>query len=144
MRIGDEMDKDLADAITVHLDFHWLDRGLKGDRIPCSYAVCRQNVPAQFDQIIQSWDMAYKNLATSDYVVGQVWGAFKADRYLLDQVRSRWDMPATKAAVQELSRRSWISAHIGHSPAQRYIASSGFPSGHTRPGPVPSPSTSTW
>jgi predicted phage terminase large subunit-like protein len=66
-------------------------------------------IPAQFDQIIQSWDMAYKNLATSDYVVGQVWGAFKADRYLLDQVRSRWDMPATKAAVQELSRR-WPKA----------------------------------
>jgi predicted phage terminase large subunit-like protein len=59
--------------------------------------------------MIQSWDMAFKDLATSDYVVGQVWGACKADRYLLDQVRNRWDMPATKAAVQELSRR-WPKA----------------------------------
>jgi len=66
-------------------------------------------IPAQFEQIIQSWDMAYKGLATSDYVVGQVWGAYRADRYLLDQVRGRWDMPATKAAVQELSRR-WPKA----------------------------------
>ena len=37
-------------------------------------------VPAQFDTMIQSWDMAFKDLATSDYVVGQVWGAVKADR----------------------------------------------------------------
>ena len=66
-------------------------------------------IPAQFDQILQSWDMAYKGLATSDYVVGQVWGAYRADRYLLDQVRGRGDMPATKAAVQELSRR-WPKA----------------------------------
>jgi len=66
-------------------------------------------IPAQFEQILQSWDMAYKGLATSDYVVGQVWGAYRADRYLLDQVRGRWDMPATKAAVQELSRR-WPKA----------------------------------
>ena len=48
-------------------------------------------IPAQFDQIIQSSDMAYKDLATSGYVVGQVWGAFKANRYLLDHMRSRWD-----------------------------------------------------
>ena len=59
--------------------------------------------------MIQSWDMAFKDLATSDYVVGQTWGACKADRYLLDQVRNRWDMPATKAAVKELSQR-WPKA----------------------------------
>jgi hypothetical protein len=31
-------------------------------------------VPAEFDTMIQSWDMAFKDKATSDYVVGQVWG----------------------------------------------------------------------
>lgn len=31
-------------------------------------------VPAQFDTMIQSWDMAFKDKDTSDYVVGQVWG----------------------------------------------------------------------
>jgi predicted phage terminase large subunit-like protein len=66
-------------------------------------------IPAQFDEVIQSWDMAFKDPGTSDYVVGQVWGAFKADRYLLDQVRSRLDMPGTKAAVKELSQR-WSKA----------------------------------
>jgi predicted phage terminase large subunit-like protein len=59
--------------------------------------------------MIQSWDMAFKDLATSDYVVGQVWAARKADRFLLDQTRQRMDMPSTKEAVRELSRR-WPKA----------------------------------
>jgi predicted phage terminase large subunit-like protein len=62
-------------------------------------------VPAQFDTMIQSWDMAFKDLATSDYVVGQVWGALKADRFLLDQCRARMDMPSTKEAVKQLTER---------------------------------------
>lgn len=49
--------------------------------------------------------MAFKDLATSDYVVGQIWAARKADRFLLDQVRQRMDMPSTKEAVRNLSRR---------------------------------------
>ena len=66
-------------------------------------------VPAEFDTVIQSWDMSFKDLATSDYVVGQVWGARKGDRFLLDQTRARMDMPATKEALKELSRR-WPKA----------------------------------
>jgi predicted phage terminase large subunit-like protein len=66
-------------------------------------------VPASFDTMIQSWDMTFKDLATSDYVVGQVWGAVKADRFLLDQRRDRMDMPTTKEAVKELSYR-WPKA----------------------------------
>jgi predicted phage terminase large subunit-like protein len=66
-------------------------------------------IPAQFEQTIQSWDMAFKDLETSDYVVGQVWAADKADRYLLDQLRNRFDMPATKEAVKALSSR-WPKA----------------------------------
>ena len=61
-------------------------------------------IPAQFDTMIQSWDMAFKDLATSDYVVGQVWGASQADRFLLDQRRDRMDMPSTKEAVRGMSR----------------------------------------
>jgi phage terminase large subunit-like protein len=51
---------------------------------------------------MQSWDLAFKDRATSDYGVGQVWGAVKADRFLLDQKRGRMD-PATKAAFRSLS-----------------------------------------
>lgn len=66
-------------------------------------------VPAEFDTMIQSWDMAFKDKDSSDYVVGQVWGAKGADRFLLDQVRARMDMPATKEAVGTLSKR-WPEA----------------------------------
>src|SRR5690242_4426913 len=53
--------------------------------------------------------MACKDLATSDYVVGQVWGSVKVDRFLLDQRRERLDMSRTKEAVKELSTR-WPTA----------------------------------
>ena len=66
-------------------------------------------VPAEFNTMIQSWDMAFKGLATSDYVVGQVWGARHADRFLLDQCRDRLDMPSTKEAVKRMSQR-WPKA----------------------------------
>jgi len=59
--------------------------------------------------MIQSWDMAFKDRATSDYVVGQVWGAVRADRFLLDQRRARMDMPATKDAVKDFSQQ-WPKA----------------------------------
>jgi predicted phage terminase large subunit-like protein len=62
-------------------------------------------IPPHFDDVIQSWDLAFKDLNTSDYGVGQVWGAFKGDRFLLDQVRGQMDLPAIKAAVRELSQK---------------------------------------
>ena len=66
-------------------------------------------IPAEFDTVIQSWDMSFKGLETSDYVVGQVWGARKGDRFLLDQKRGRMDMPGTKEAIKDLSGR-WPKA----------------------------------
>lgn len=66
-------------------------------------------IPEQFDMVMQSWDLTFKDAETSDYVVGQVWGAVGPDRYLLDQVRARLDFPATIAAVRGLSAR-WPGA----------------------------------
>lgn len=66
-------------------------------------------LPENFDQVIQSWDLAFKDLKTSDYVAGQVWGAVKADRFLLDQRRDRLDMPATLAAIRMASDK-WPAA----------------------------------
>ena len=63
-------------------------------------------LPAQFDEVIQSWDLAFKDLATSDYVVGQVWAARGADRFLLDQQRERMDMPRTVEADSSAVGRS--------------------------------------
>jgi predicted phage terminase large subunit-like protein len=59
----------------------------------------------KFDEIIQSWDMSFKDTEKSDFVVGQVWGRYKADKYLLDQVRGRMDFPATIQAVRKLSQK---------------------------------------
>lgn len=55
--------------------------------------------------VIQSWDMAFKGTQTSDYVVGQVWGRNGANYYLLDQIRGRYDAPATIKAVRDLTAR---------------------------------------
>ena len=65
---------------------------------------------ADFDQIIQSWDMAFKDTKGTDYVVGQVWGLRGANAYLLDQVRDRLDFPSTCQAVKNLTVK-WPQAH---------------------------------
>jgi predicted phage terminase large subunit-like protein len=60
-------------------------------------------------ELIQSWDCSFKDLETSDYVVGQVWGNMGANFYLLEQVRGRMDFPATLRAVRGMSSR-WPAA----------------------------------
>src|SRR5258706_13245513 len=44
-------------------------------------------VPYQVDEQLQSWDGSFKDLDTSDYVVGQVWGRWRALFFLGDQGR---------------------------------------------------------
>lgn len=69
--------------------------------------------PADFEQMLISWDLAFKNVESSsgnpDYVVGQVWGRRGADCYLLDQERGRWDFVETVAVVERLAAR-WPEA----------------------------------
>ena len=47
----------------------------------------------------------------SDFVVGQIQAAQGADRYLLDQVRDRLDLPRTLLAVRHLSGQ-WPNAYL--------------------------------
>jgi predicted phage terminase large subunit-like protein len=61
--------------------------------------------PRNVDDQIQSWDCAFKDLNTSDYVVGQVWGRLGAMYFLGDQVRARMDCPATMRAVRGLYQK---------------------------------------
>lgn len=56
------------------------------------------------DTVIQSWDMAFKDKATSDYVVGQVWAKRGADSYLIYQVWKRLSFTDTLDAMRRLSR----------------------------------------
>jgi predicted phage terminase large subunit-like protein len=62
-------------------------------------------LPGRFDEVIQSWDFAFKETRASDFVVGQVWGRRGAEKYLLDQVRARMDFTSSLAAVRNLSAR---------------------------------------
>jgi predicted phage terminase large subunit-like protein len=66
--------------------------------------------PGQFDVIIQSWDMAFKDTKEGSFVVGQVWGKIGADNYLLDQVRRQMDFVETIKAVRLMSVK-WPKAY---------------------------------
>lgn len=68
-----------------------------------------RQAPSKFDEVVQSWDMNFKDKKGSSYVVGQVWGRNGADKYLLDQVRARLDFVATLRAVVSLSAK-WPQA----------------------------------
>ena len=61
--------------------------------------------PPECDEIIQSWDMAFKGGKKGSFVVGQVWGRKGANFYLLDQVRRRMSFPETVSAVRALTVR---------------------------------------
>ncbi|MFC0673538.1 phage terminase large subunit [Brachybacterium hainanense] len=62
-----------------------------------------------FDTVIQSWDLTFKDTASSDYVVGQVWGRRGHEAWLLDMVRGRMDFTATIQAVKDMRAR-WPQA----------------------------------
>jgi predicted phage terminase large subunit-like protein len=62
-----------------------------------------------FDELITSWDLAFKDTAGCDYVCGQVWGRRGVDAYLLDQVHDRLGFVATCQAMRGLAAR-WPQA----------------------------------
>lgn len=60
-------------------------------------------------EVIQSWDLAFKDTKTSDYVCGQVWMRRGVEAFLLDQVHGRFDFVATCTEIVNLSRK-WPQA----------------------------------
>ena len=66
-------------------------------------------LPDEFDQTLQSWDMTFKDTKTSDFVAGQVWGKVGADCFLLDQTLDRMDIIKTIAAVIRITQK-WPNA----------------------------------
>lgn len=65
--------------------------------------------PTKFDEVVQSWDLTFKDANSSDYVVGQVWGRIGADKYLLDQVRGKFSFPQTIRVIKSMSAK-WSNA----------------------------------
>ena len=67
-----------------------------------------KDLPARFDAVIMSWDLAFKSTDASDFVVGQLVGRYGADYYILDQLRGRWSFTETVAQVKELAERARV------------------------------------
>lgn len=61
------------------------------------------------DEVIMSWDMAFKATQNSDYVCGQVWLKRGADAYLLDQKHGRLTFTETLHAVEAMHSK-WPQA----------------------------------
>lgn len=56
--------------------------------------------PAGINELVFSWDASFKDLATSDYVVGQLWARISARFALLWQVRGRMSYTGLRRAVE--------------------------------------------
>lgn len=56
-----------------------------------------------FDEQLFAWDATFEGKETSDFVVGQLWGRKGANKYLIDQVRGRWDFVTTKTKFIEFA-----------------------------------------
>jgi predicted phage terminase large subunit-like protein len=62
--------------------------------------VAAVELPLRFDEMVQSWDLTFKDTAASDFVAGQVWGRLGADKYMLDYLLERLGITATMAAIR--------------------------------------------
>lgn len=60
-----------------------------------------RQLPGELDELLLSWDMAFKDAAANDYVVGQVWARAGSQKYLVAQTRDRMDFPATVEAFRQ-------------------------------------------
>lgn len=68
------------------------------------------DLPDTFDEQIQSWDCAFKDTKTSDFVAGQVLGRVGANRYLLDYYKERADISRTMTMIVVFSEK-WPDAY---------------------------------
>ena len=60
-------------------------------------------------ELVQSWDLTFKDTKGSDYVVGQVWMRRGPKAYLLDRVRARAGFSASTQMMLDLTAR-WPQA----------------------------------
>lgn len=75
------------------------------------WSTCHQmELPSVLDQQAQSWDLSFKDTEESDFVVGQVWGVSRANRFLLNQIRAQMDINEVMRAIKALAV-SYPDAH---------------------------------
>lgn len=68
---------------------------------------------SEFDAACLSWDFAFKDLASSSFVVGQAWAKKGANIFLLDEIREQMDFATSVEAFISFSAKyPWISAKL--------------------------------
>lgn len=60
----------------------------------------------RFTRIVSSWDTAFEDKTSSDYVVGQIWGLRGPDRHLLRSYRRQANLHATIQAMR--AAHEWV------------------------------------
>ena len=75
-----------------------------------------------FDEVLWSWDCAFKGDDSSDPVVGELWGRKGDDYYLIEEVRDRWDFVNTQAAFMRSHQftptvSTWLVEDSANGPA---------------------------
>lgn len=82
-----------------------------GELVQRSWFKYYKEPPANFHEIIQSWDFTFKDVSTSDFAVGQVWGRRDGEKWLLDQFRGRMGFVESIQAIKNLSAK-WPKATL--------------------------------
>jgi predicted phage terminase large subunit-like protein len=71
---------------------------------------------------LDSWDMAFKGVSDSDWVVGQRWVRHRANRFLVAQVRGRWSFTQSIAAMKRWAvTDNPFSSPCGHLVHERLV-----------------------
>ena len=69
-------------------------------------------VPDDFDQVIDSWDLTFKESKDSDFVAGFKVGVKGARRYFLEAIHARMGFTASKDAVKRLRMREPVASRV--------------------------------
>jgi predicted phage terminase large subunit-like protein len=69
-------------------------------------------VPDDFDQVLDSWDLTFKDAKDSDFVAGFKVGVKGARRYFLDCIHDRMGFTASKDAVKRLRLREPVASRV--------------------------------
>ncbi|RYG34929.1 hypothetical protein EON81_14200 [bacterium] len=64
-----------------------------------------EDLPDDLDEILQSWDLTFKDHKDTDFVAGGVWGRKGAKAYLLDRINARLSFTKTLTAIREMVRK---------------------------------------
>jgi predicted phage terminase large subunit-like protein len=62
-------------------------------------------LPESFDEMLQSWDCAFKGGHDNDGVSGQVWAKKSADKFLLDRMYDKMTFTQTLQAIRSMSEK---------------------------------------